>query len=595
MHSHGYPAAELAGATVLTKRFLIIIFILLSCSQNVQANPEHSDLAQYPHVLILHSYHLQFPWTHLLNDTILSNLESLLPGENIHIEFMDERRYSDNPRVRTELLRLYNLKYAAQPPDVIVVSDDAALNMVLNSDLPWLKKAPLVFLGINIPESHDLSRHPQHTGVLEGMAIAENIEFIRTLLPQTDHILLIADRSGLGALMAEEARKLIRQQHFKEITLSVYDDFTFAELDQHMARLPANSAVLFLTIHNDRNGDYFSYAKHLPTLSAHTPVPVFGMWGDLMMGQGSIGGMMHNASSQAEMATQMVKDILAGVPASAIPVIQKTRFTPQLDERQRLRFNIPVSRLPAGTERHFLPQGFLATHAVLIGVGLSIIVFLSLIILLLSLNIRRRVHAEQQWQNLRQTLEQRVSHRTNTLNRQNQQLTELSTQLALQANTDALTGIGNRRYGDEQLQQAMAEARQENTALSLALIDVDYFKRINDQYGHERGDQMLIELAGLLSKHLRPQDILVRWGGEEFMLLLRNCPLSQAEILCERLRLQANTINISSNNFLTISIGLSCSLYAENTEELLRQADINLYTAKTHGRNKVISPSQPSE
>ncbi|MCB2388551.1 ABC transporter substrate binding protein [Thalassolituus alkanivorans] len=573
---------------MLIRHILFVIFITIIYSPALQADSQRATFLPQPDILIIHSYHLQFPWTRLLNDKLLSNLEPLLPGEQIHVEFMDERRYSDNPQVRAELLRLYDLKYAEQPPDVVVVSDDAALNLVLNAELPWLKNTPLVFLGINVPEGHDLSRHPQHTGVLEGMAIEENIEFIRTLLPATREILLIADRSGLGALMGNEARQLIRSQRFHDIKLSVYDDFTFAELEQLLSNMPANSAVLFLAIHNDRNGEYFSYAKHLPVLSAKTPVPIFGMWGDLMMGQGSAGGMMHNASSQAEMAAQIVRKILSGIPAADIPVLPKTRFTPQLDERQRLRFNIPLSNLPTGTELHFRPQSFLAAHAVLIGVSLSIIVFLSLIILVLSLNIRRRQHAEQQWQSLRLTLEQRVSQRTNTLNRQNQQLTELSQQLALQANTDVLTGISNRRHGDIQLHKAMENALQQKTPLSLALIDVDYFKRINDQYGHERGDQILIELSDLLTKHIRPQDLLVRWGGEEFMLLLNNCTPEQAAVLCERLRQQARTIRISADNTLSISIGISSSTNADNTAQLLRQADQNLYAAKAGGRDRVI-------
>ncbi len=574
---------------MLIRYCLSIIFIAISYSPISRASDTHAELPSPAHILIIHSYHLQFPWTHLLNDKLLSNLEPLLPGEQIHIEFMDERRYSDNPQVRAELLRLYDLKYAKQPPDVVVVSDDAALNLVLSADLPWLKNAPLVFLGINVPEGHNLNRHPQHTGVLEGMAIEENIGFIRTLLPTTREVLLIADRSGLGAMMGNEARQLIRSQHFHGIKLSVYDDFTFAELEQRLADLPADSAVLFLAIHNDRNGEYFSYAKHLPVLSKKSSVPVFGMWGDLMISQGSIGGMMRNASSQAEMAAQMVRKILSGVPAADIPVLPKTRFTPQLDERQRLRFNIPLSNLPTGTELHFRPQSFLATHAVLISVSLSIIVLLSLIILVLSLNIRRRVHAEQEWQNLRLTLEQRVSQRTNTLNHQNQQLTKLSQQLALQANTDVLTGISNRRHGDEQLHKAMETALQQNIPLSLALIDVDYFKRINDQYGHERGDQILIELADLLTKHIRPQDLLVRWGGEEFMLLLSNCTQEQAEVLCERLCQQARSIRVSSDNTLSISIGISTTTNANNTAQLLRQTDLNLYAAKAGGRSRVVS------
>jgi len=87
---------------VLIRHILFVIFSTIIYSPVLQADSQRATFLPQPDILIIHSYHLQFPWTRLLNDKLLSNLEPLLPGEQIHVEFMDERRYSDNPQVRAE-------------------------------------------------------------------------------------------------------------------------------------------------------------------------------------------------------------------------------------------------------------------------------------------------------------------------------------------------------------------------------------------------------------------------------------------------------------------------------------------------------------
>jgi diguanylate cyclase (GGDEF)-like protein/PAS domain S-box-containing protein len=156
------------------------------------------------------------------------------------------------------------------------------------------------------------------------------------------------------------------------------------------------------------------------------------------------------------------------------------------------------------------------------------------------------------------------------------------------ATTDALTGALNRRRFDELLQ---AEMRGE-TAFTLAEIDVDHFKRINDTHGHLAGDEALQWLCATIQKHIRHVDILARYGGEEFMLLMPRTALPEAMLALERVRLgvekhffEFNTQTVA----ITVSIGASSWKKGESRDALFERVDHALYSAKANGRNQVLS------
>ncbi|HXY04956.1 MAG TPA: GGDEF domain-containing protein [Burkholderiaceae bacterium] len=147
--------------------------------------------------------------------------------------------------------------------------------------------------------------------------------------------------------------------------------------------------------------------------------------------------------------------------------------------------------------------------------------------------------------------------------------------------TDPLTGIGNRRSLDENLPVEMARARRMGTALTLAMLDLDFFKRYNSRRGHAGGDSLLRAASQSWRKQLRPTDTLVRYGGEEFTLLLPNCAADQACQLIERLRPA-----VPDNQ--TFSAGVATWDQQESGEDLLRRADQALLIAKKQGRNRTI-------
>lgn len=168
----------------------------------------------------------------------------------------------------------------------------------------------------------------------------------------------------------------------------------------------------------------------------------------------------------------------------------------------------------------------------------------------------------------------------------------LEQKLHLMAMTDELTGVYNRRYFMMKGTEELYRAKRYQSSFSLLMIDVDYFKSINDTYGHDIGDQVLKYLTNLLQQNLRKTDILGRLGGEEFGILLINTNTNQALIFAERLRqiIEENSFHIKQQLFpITISIGLS-SFTPEltNLDQLLKKADLALYQAKENGRNCVV-------
>ncbi len=157
---------------------------------------------------------------------------------------------------------------------------------------------------------------------------------------------------------------------------------------------------------------------------------------------------------------------------------------------------------------------------------------------------------------------------------------------------DALTGVGNRRMLNEALLREVERATRQGQPLSLLILDIDHFKRVNDTWGHETGDRVLKETGGLLLRGIRPTDIATRMGGEEFVVLLPATPLDDALVCAERLRAALAVHNVGLPAPVTSSFGVSTLRPGEAGGELLARADAALYQAKQQGRNRVVAATQ---
>ena len=165
---------------------------------------------------------------------------------------------------------------------------------------------------------------------------------------------------------------------------------------------------------------------------------------------------------------------------------------------------------------------------------------------------------------------------------------ELLARLAGEARTDKLTGLLNRRGFEEHASIELAHARREDHSIAIAVFDIDYFKRINDEWGHETGDRVLVRLGAVLASHSRDVDVVARIGGEEVVVLLPSSDSADAGGFTQRIRRALAAADASSLPAVHVSAGVVAATAPENVETLLLRTDSALYAAKRAGRDQTV-------
>jgi len=167
-------------------------------------------------------------------------------------------------------------------------------------------------------------------------------------------------------------------------------------------------------------------------------------------------------------------------------------------------------------------------------------------------------------------------------------LRALNKQLLTLSQTDPLTGLVNRARLNDRIQAEFERFRRYARPFAVILLDIDYFKQVNDEYGHLIGDKVLVAVAGIVRSTARTQDVVGRWGGEEFLLLCPETDLEQARVLAERIGQAARGYDFSIDRHLTVSAGVAALVSGESSDGLLNRADEALYQAKRDGRDRVV-------
>jgi diguanylate cyclase (GGDEF)-like protein len=226
-----------------------------------------------------------------------------------------------------------------------------------------------------------------------------------------------------------------------------------------------------------------------------------------------------------------------------------------------------------------LTAGLIAVLVAIVWTRMGVEVFLLLLAVLSAGMLALKRFAE-----MRLRLERLVGERTAALQDKTRQLERL-------AAIDTLTGLFNRRHADAFLDLALVSAAREGVALSVALADVDHFKRINDGHSHAVGDRVLVRVAQILADRMRESDLVARYGGEEFVFCLVGLDEQRAAVFCDELRLAVERepwSALSPGLQVTMSIGLAARRDETTVRALLQLADTCLYQAKHLGRNRVV-------
>jgi diguanylate cyclase (GGDEF)-like protein len=565
-------------------RPLILLLCLLPCCAFAE---------QGPSVLLLNSYHPQYRWTEDIIRGVKDSLEGVVHTENLHIEYMDSRRFVDDKTYEKKLVGILKHKYQVYAPDIIITSDDHAYDFMVKHGEALFPGKPIVFCGVNIFKPDTLIGRTNITGIKEGMEIEGNLELIMRLQPKTKHIVMLGDTTGLGLRMGERAEEIkLKWQNDRlksKITLDLWDHFSLDELYKKAHSMPSDSVFLMLAIHKDKLGNYFSFDAELPVLAENSSVPIYGMWGALLIGNGVMGGMMNNPYQHGSAAGEMALEILKGVPVSKIPIQEKAQYAPFFDYKKLEKFDIDLSYLPVNSTVVDRPKTLYHQYKIIVNATLALLVFLMIVISVLVDNIRRRIKAQKSLAELNSDLEGIVSERTQDLDDKNKKLEEASVRLQEVAHTDPLTGLGNRRAGMRDINAYLQRFKRTGKPFSLALLDVDFFKKINDTFGHSVGDDVLCALAISIKQTIRPSDRVYRWGGEEFLIALPDTQIDFATAVSERICSNIRLVRVSDVGCITASLGVAVLKDNDSIDELIQRADVMLYQAKHNGRDQVLA------
>jgi diguanylate cyclase (GGDEF)-like protein len=190
---------------------------------------------------------------------------------------------------------------------------------------------------------------------------------------------------------------------------------------------------------------------------------------------------------------------------------------------------------------------------------------------------------------LNQSLEEKVRERTSQLEVANRKLREEKVTLQITSITDGLTGVYNRTYTLERFEQEVSAARRYRKKLSVIMFDLDHFKRVNDFFGHQIGDSVLQRVAQIFLYTMRDSDLIGRYGGEEFLIVLPETDCAEAALVAERIRKDVEAQEWQEPRLhVTISGGVA-EYSGGNAEQLIRRADSLMYQAKQLGRNRIVS------
>lgn len=169
------------------------------------------------------------------------------------------------------------------------------------------------------------------------------------------------------------------------------------------------------------------------------------------------------------------------------------------------------------------------------------------------------------------------------------ELKEANERLSVLVNTDSLTGAYNRRFSIEKLEKLIKDVESSQIPLSVIMLDIDFFKKVNDQFGHSEGDLVLNKIVEIINLSIIEKYTLCRWGGEEFVIILPNATNKVATNLAEKIRLEISKKPIKTVGKISASFGVSTYVTGDDSSSLINRADNLMYNSKKQGRNRVTS------
>jgi signal transduction histidine kinase/CheY-like chemotaxis protein len=368
------------------KNFVILLSFLLVHILSLSS-------AEKKNILILNSYHKGLKWTDELVGGINQGLSELNFEKEIFTEYIDSKRFFENDNYYQALFELLKVKYYKIQLDLVIPTDDYALNFLLAYRDSLFKKVPVVFCGIN--NNHN---YPQsYSGVLENIEYIDNFKLIKQLHPNYSKIYFIVDNTKTGNIIYDRAFRMYLSTN-NEYRYEFVRDYSFDELFKKVSELDDDAVILLTAFTKDKNGDYRSYDEIIHELKLHSKAPIYGVW-DFFLGEGIVGGKLISAHDHGCKTSIIANRVLSGENIQNIDVeISESNY--KFDYQELKNNKISRNLLPKGSKIINHPFAFIIKNKEL-SVYFSIILILLLVTIIVLwlyiLNRKRKIREERRY------------------------------------------------------------------------------------------------------------------------------------------------------------------------------------------------------
>lgn len=553
--------------------------------------------ASRKNVLVLHNYNQDHPAIALYDQGLRQALQAATDYDvRISAEYLNLASLEQEPGYVADTAAYLVRKYSLWKPDAIVF-DNAVVGLYeqylqrVFADVPWV-------VPVEEEPGEGARAAPNRIAVTWGVTeedVEKNLALILRLRPGTKTVYLVLGASAQERRIAQTAAPALAK-YADRLTFVVTDTMGHAAMLEAIEQAPGDAVVLYVRFARDASGEVSIPAKVAREVAARAKVPVFCTAGHLL-GDGMVGGYVAEIDAFGRFMGGRLLEAFGGHFVGGGEPVRPECSAYVFDGRVLERFGIDAGKLPPGSRVEFVAASLWQTHRDVVLGSVALVVAETFLILGLVLNRLRRKRAEAALVALNVTLEQRVLERTRALHESNEALHEakdelegLNRQLEQLSRTDSLTGLPNRRQAEAFAAACHREFERTGQVYTVAMLDIDFFKRVNDRHGHEAGDFLLTRLGREMAALVRSGDMAARWGGEEFLLVLPGVDAAAAGTLLSRVRAGIAAAGFDWRGLklsATATIGFAAVTPGETLSALLRRADAALYRGKQAGRDRV--------
>ena len=534
------------------------LFFVLGCllSLPVQAQPAENSV----NILVINAYYQRLPWTLSLNEGVQTAQASIDDAEvTLFFENLDVTRSNQQ---QSETYRQYlREKYSSIHLDAVIA--DSAPSSAFLEQMPVFDPLIQIHYALSNPS---VVRQPKRLmfGNDQSHFIERTLEIIREQNPDLQRLIVVES----GAPPARQVRPVIESylQRYPDIALDVKSDFRWAELLTSLGALDQHTVIYFGAVFRDSEGQTFVPRTALTELVEATNVPVYGSY-STYLGTGLVGGHLSDAARTGQSMVEAVMDYLRyGEFSGFYPTSQS-----YIDATAARRFHLETSLSSPAILLNEPEPWYQRNDRILLWV---LLVFILVSVLSLYWNSRLKRLVDR-------------LHQTNRMLKDTKKALSVSNgELKTLSRQDPLTGLYNRRAMLPLIEDAVSECQRYELPSTLMLLDLDDFKLINDQLGHNIGDAVLKSVAYVLQSVSRRTDTIARWGGEEFLILAKGIHAEEAFRYLEKVRKQIRESQTIDDRPITFSAGV-CEIQATHTaDHLIAEADQAMYDAKLNGKDQ---------